>query len=409
MALCSSSSNSAGDGNGGDGNGKKKPPAAVAEAEADAEADTEMELYDETEGVQLVDVHETGPDGELPDDATEALQKYDPENISTMPPVVVFPFATRPIFPGIFQPVEVIDPRLVAALTAAKASHHPYVGVFLPREQKPAGEKGGDKDVVPIADPSELHEVGTLAQIMRLSPTPQGAQVLLVGGRRVTIEHVVGSPGSGDGQVLEVKVKEAKDELEAKDADPSVAKAYAMEVMQTIKEILKLNPFFKEQMQMILERTEARTMQCTCSAHAVHMSMHLHSCTRTHAHAHTHTHAHRHTHAHMHTCTHAHVHNTHPHPHTQPSPSPQPSPHPSLQPSSPRRPLLLTPTLTRCTRRVSWPTSERRSPRRTPRRYRRCWARSTSWSASRRPCCCSRRSSSSPSCRPRSARASRTR
>merc|ERR1719482_627324 len=39
-------------------------------------------------------------------------------------------------------------------------------------------------------------------------------------------------------------------------AAKSVAKAYAMEVMQTIKEILKLNPFFKEQMQMILERTE---------------------------------------------------------------------------------------------------------------------------------------------------------
>ena len=29
-----------------------------------------------------------------------------------------------------------------------------------------------------------------------------------------------------------------------------------MEVMQTIKEILKLNPFFKEQMQLLLERTE---------------------------------------------------------------------------------------------------------------------------------------------------------
>jgi len=28
--------------------------------------------------------------------------------------------------------------------------------------------------------------------------------------------------------------------------------------MQTIKEILKLNPFFKEQMQMILERTEVQ-------------------------------------------------------------------------------------------------------------------------------------------------------
>jgi len=114
VALCSSSSGNAGGGNGGDGNGEKKPPPAVAEADADADAD--MELYDETE--------------------TEgALQKYDPDNISTMPPVVVFPFATRPIFPGIFQPCEVIDPRLVAALTAAKASHHPYVGVFLPKDK----------------------------------------------------------------------------------------------------------------------------------------------------------------------------------------------------------------------------------------------------------------------------------
>ena len=114
VALCSSSSgNAAGGGNGGgDGNGEKKPPPAVAEADADADAD--MELYDETEG---------------------ALQKYDPDNISTMPPVTVFPFATRPIFPGIFQPCEVVDPRLVAALTAAKASHHPYVGVFLPKDK----------------------------------------------------------------------------------------------------------------------------------------------------------------------------------------------------------------------------------------------------------------------------------
>ena len=258
VALCSSSSSNAGDGNGGgDGNGKKKPaPAAVAEV--DGEADADVELYDETEGVRLVDVQDGGVDGEMPDDATEALQKYDPDNISTMPPVVVFPFATRPIFPGIFQPCEVIDPRLVAALTAAKASHHPYVGVFLPRDKGEAGKGDSGKDVVPINDPSELHEVGTLAQIMRLSPTPQGAQVLLVGGRRVTIDKVISSPATGKGEVLEVKVKEAADEVEPDGADPSVAKAYAMEVMQTIKEILKLNPFFKEQMQMILERTEVR-------------------------------------------------------------------------------------------------------------------------------------------------------
>ena len=76
-----------------------------------------------------------------------------------------------------------------------------------------------------------------------------------MGGRRVKIDKVIQAPSSG-GPVLEVRVKEAADEGEPDGAAKSVAKAYAMEVMQTIKEILKLNPFFKEQMQMILERTE---------------------------------------------------------------------------------------------------------------------------------------------------------
>ena len=54
-----------------------------------------------------------------------------------------------------------------------------------------------------------------------------------------------------------VKVEEALEEAGGEGgAEPSLAKAYSMEVMQTIKEILKLNPFFKEQMQMILERSE---------------------------------------------------------------------------------------------------------------------------------------------------------
>ena len=52
--------------------------------------------------------------------------------------------------------------------------------------------------------------MGTLAQIMRLSLTPQGAQVL-VGGRRVMIDQVIQAPSSG-GHVLEVKEKEAADE-----------------------------------------------------------------------------------------------------------------------------------------------------------------------------------------------------
>lgn len=50
--------------------------------------------------------------------------------------------------------------------------------------------------------------------------------------------------------VMLAKVSEAEDIPDELVDGPSLSKAYAMEVMQTIKEILKLNPFFKEQMQV---------------------------------------------------------------------------------------------------------------------------------------------------------------
>jgi hypothetical protein len=48
---------------------------------------------------------------------------------------------------------------------------------------------------------------------------------------------------------MHAKVEEAREEERADEEQTALAKAYSMEVMQTIKEILKLNPFFKEQMQ----------------------------------------------------------------------------------------------------------------------------------------------------------------
>ena len=212
-ALCSGASK--GDGDGKDGNGKPAADDSVLEAEP------------------VEDVEE-GTYG--------SLVKHDQHNISTMPPVLAFPFSNRPLFPGVYQPCEVTHDGLVAALVAAKVSSNPYVAVFLPR---PNPETGVAPELTNITDPSEVHEVGTLAQITRLTQTPRGVQILLLGGRRVTMQRVVQNT-----PVMLAKVAEAKDVVDEPDAGPSLAKAYAMEVMQTIKEILKLNPFFKEQMQV---------------------------------------------------------------------------------------------------------------------------------------------------------------
>jgi hypothetical protein len=134
-ALCSGASK--GDGDGNDGNGK--PPSDDSVLEAEPVEDVEEGTYG-------------------------SLVKHDQHNISTMPPVLAFPFSNRPLFPGVYQPCEVTHDGLVAALVAAKVSSNPYVAVFLPR---PNPETGVAPELTNITDPSEVHEVGTLAQITR--------------------------------------------------------------------------------------------------------------------------------------------------------------------------------------------------------------------------------------------------
>jgi len=250
----------AGSGSGGDddasghGNG-------VAEAGHEVAKEAPRDVIGEGEGEAVVDEGTIEAQAEAPAEAApaelveavaesdwsggeEGLVKLDPENISTIPPVLVFPFPARPLFPGVYQPCEVTDTALAHALLATKASHHPYVGVFLPRPEY--------TEQSAVNDPSQVHKVGTLAHIVRLTQTPRGVQLMLLGGKRVLLERAVQKE-----PVMLAKVEEARDEVEDADAEgPPLAKAYSMEVMQTIKEILKLNPFFKEQMQMILERSE---------------------------------------------------------------------------------------------------------------------------------------------------------
>jgi len=77
--------------------------------------------------------------------------KFDPHNISTLPPILIFPFPTRPLFPGVYQPCEVTDAALVEALVTAKASSHPYVGVFLPKPEF--------SDQASLTDPTQVRVI----------------------------------------------------------------------------------------------------------------------------------------------------------------------------------------------------------------------------------------------------------
>lgn len=95
-ALCSSSD---GSGDGGDRSGRRKP--GITSTEAAEEADGDDALF-------IDDASEVGDD-------ESSIAKIDPTNVWTLPPLLVFPFPTRPLFPGVFQPAEASACRASAA------------------------------------------------------------------------------------------------------------------------------------------------------------------------------------------------------------------------------------------------------------------------------------------------------
>ena len=215
--LCSSgSSSSDGDGDGKDGDVTAKRGELTS---ADEPVEATVVVTSEAESSE------------------SSLMSIDPSNISALPPVLVFPFPTRPLFPGVYQPAEVTNDALAKALLTVKASQLPYIGVFLPKEGHEevsggvgdldasddgaevaeviaggtgdgggggSGVGGGSEQTAvsgaadgalappaPLLDVASLHEVGTLAQVTRLTQTPRGVQLLLLGHKRVRLGRPV--------------------------------------------------------------------------------------------------------------------------------------------------------------------------------------------------------------------------
>ena len=146
-ALCSSSDD---DGSEANGKKKKKKVAAVVDSVDSAEAVAEPASKEMAEATSD-EVFESSVEGDYEEGT---LIKHDPENISTMPPVLVFPFSNRPLFPGVYQPCEVTHEGLCAALIEAKASSHPYVGVWLPKPN----EDGENVELMTVTDPSQVKQ-----------------------------------------------------------------------------------------------------------------------------------------------------------------------------------------------------------------------------------------------------------
>jgi len=163
----------------------------------------------------------------------QELQKVEqvlPQNLT------ILPLSQKPIFPGLAMPLTFSGKAEVEALKKAVEEQGGYVGLVLAQEL--------DQDDY---TESELYEVGTLFQVLRINPIANGAvQVLGRGVNRFRKKKVVLVKPS-----LRWEVEHHK---EPEDKPGQDLRAYMMAISGEIKELLKLNPLFQEQVNMVVSQ-----------------------------------------------------------------------------------------------------------------------------------------------------------
>jgi len=120
---------------------------------------------------------------------------------------------------------------VIDSLRALHQTGQGYLGVFLTKDDN------NESDV--LEDLDQIHKVGTFNSIARIQKTGTGAILLLNAHRRIRAESLVRT----DPYAL-VNVQNLKDEPYKK--DNLVIQAFTQEIVATIRDIFKLNSFFKD-------------------------------------------------------------------------------------------------------------------------------------------------------------------
>ena len=145
----------------------------------------------------------------------------------------------RPMFPKMMHPIMVVDDKLIEMITAAPKSTSNYIGLVLMRPEK------GPSPSFSVQTPEDLHKIGVVAKIVQISPPvpneplPVMVQIL---ERMEIIELLSENPP------FRAKIKYL---YEVKADITDELKAYAVSIINAIKELVELKPLFKEQLTLL--------------------------------------------------------------------------------------------------------------------------------------------------------------
>ncbi|MBN2479423.1 MAG: endopeptidase La [Parachlamydiales bacterium] len=152
----------------------------------------------------------------------------------------ILPLNKRPFFPGMAAPVFIEQGTYYEVLKIVAKTPHKCLGLLLTKNENANIYKLSTDD---------LYDVGVVARILRIIPLEKGgAQVVFNMEKRITLVQPV------KGKYLSAKVK-YHDDPPVHELSKEI-KAYSISIITTIKELLKLNPLFKEELQIFLSHSD---------------------------------------------------------------------------------------------------------------------------------------------------------
>ena len=153
----------------------------------------------------------------------------------------VLPLTRRPFFPGMAVPLMIERGSFYEVLKLVAKSSHKTLALVLTQEE--------DVNIYEIGFDG-LFTVGVMATILRIVPLEQGgAQVVFNMEKRIKIAEPI--PQS---KYLRAKILYHEDRIAPEQS--KIIKAYSISIITTIKELLKLNPLFKEELQIFLGHSD---------------------------------------------------------------------------------------------------------------------------------------------------------
>ena len=148
--------------------------------------------------------------------------------------LTVLPVFQRPVFPGIPTPLTFSGDATLNAIKEAVDKNQGYIGVVLASETETPGEL-------------EFHETGTAFQILRVAPVaPKIIQVVGQGITRFTKKKVL---------YVQPHIKwEVNYHYDKNEPVTPELKAYMLSIGSELKALLRLNPIFKEQLNLVVSQ-----------------------------------------------------------------------------------------------------------------------------------------------------------